>query len=450
MYRNSWRRLPSRRSSGQTLVVVAIAMVALIGMLGFIFDTSRVELHRRQTQSAADAAAQAAAFQLLGGLDRDRIEAARATAVSYASDNGVSAANVMVEIPPAAGPHANRDGFVRVRTIHNVNATLSRVFSSSPTMEVAAYATAGVVSIPIGSTMVVLDPTQRSALRVYGDGTFYILSAPAYVNSRDTEAVSIEGPTRITAETLSVAGGVDYPVKVSGRLQTGGLAVPDPFAHLVAPIITSRSEARLPDGTKLYTSPDSGGTAAWPALADIDRDKTLRPGIYWGGIAISKRATVTLQPGVYIMAGGGFSVYGKRTVVSGRDVFIYNTRNPYQPDGAGAYGNCIVSNSAVTLEAPTMASNPAYAGLLIFNDRSSSATISFDNRTSEILRNSLPDQAPIKGFIYSANGRVAIHDGGGSAGMGVVARTVTVEDGGTLGLADRNRIPRVPTVRLVD
>jgi len=450
MDRNFGRRLSSRRTSGQTLVVVAIAMVALIAMLGFIFDTSRVELHRRQVQSAADAAAQAAAFQLLGGLDNPRVENARATAVSYAGDNGVSAANVVVEVPPAGGTYANSNGFVRVRTIHNVNATLSRVFSGSSTMEVAAYATAGVVQAPVGSTMVVLDPLQRSALRVYGNGTFYIRNAPAYVNSSDTEAVSIEGPARISSQTLNVVGGVDYPTKVSGQLQTRALAVPDPFAHVVAPTITSSSEARLSDGSRISTSPDSGGTAEAPRLANIERDRTLEPGIYWGGIAISSSAKVTLKAGVYIMAGGGFSVYGRRTVVTGTDVFIYNTQDPYHPDGDGAFGNCVISNSAVTLQAPTTTANAAYGGFLIFNDRLSPATISLDNRTTETQRGVPLDQAPIKGFVYSANGRVQLHDGGGSSGLGVVARTVRVEDGGALGLADKDRIPRVPTVRLVD
>jgi hypothetical protein len=45
---------------------------------------------------------------------------------------------------------------------------------------------------------------------------------------------------------------------------------------------------------------------------------------------------------------------------------------------------------------------------------------------------------------------VQLSNGGGSSGLGVVARTVVVDKGAVLGQADKDRIPRVPTVRLVD
>jgi hypothetical protein len=226
--------------------------------------------------------------------------------------------------------------------------------------------------------------------------------------------------------------------------------VPDPFAGIAAPTIKSTSEASLPDGSKITTSPDSGGTAVSPKPTKIKKNTTLRPGIYWGGISISDSVKVTMQPGVYIMAGGGFSVTSRGSVVSGTGVFIYNTRDPYRTSGDGAFANCVISNSAVTLQAPTMAENPTYAGFLIFNDRLCATTISFDNATSDTGRGIPPDQAPIKGFVYSVKGSVQLSNGGGSSGLGVVARTVVVDKGAVLGQADKDRIPRVPTVRLVD
>jgi hypothetical protein len=42
----------------------------------------------------------------------------------------------------------------------------------------------------------------------------------------------------------------------------------------------------------------------------------LRPGVYRGGIAISGMGTVLLEPGIYVMDGGGLSVTGSAKVLS--------------------------------------------------------------------------------------------------------------------------------------
>jgi hypothetical protein len=198
------------------------------------------------------------------------------------------------------------------------------------------------------------------------------------------------------------------------------------------------------------SSRDSRGTAWEPKTALLGGTRTIRPGIYWGGIAISDGANITMQPGVYIMAGGGFSAKGSRCVVTGTDVVIYNTQDPYNTGGEGAFDKCVIEKAVVTLQAPTLAANPAYAGFLFFNDRANSTVVHLENRTAGMRTGIQAGETPLKGFVYAAGSRVEIQDGGGSAGLGIVARTMRVDNGGTLGLADKDRIPRAPTVRLVD
>lgn len=60
----------SRRAdhrSGQMLTVVAVFLIAMLGVLGLVTDTGIVEANRRHAQRAADAAAQAGAREMLFG-----------------------------------------------------------------------------------------------------------------------------------------------------------------------------------------------------------------------------------------------------------------------------------------------------------------------------------------------------------------------------------------------
>src|SRR4051812_27238454 len=51
---------------GQALVFFAVAITAVLAMLGLVFDGSNLQRNRRQLQNAADAAAYAGAYRLPG------------------------------------------------------------------------------------------------------------------------------------------------------------------------------------------------------------------------------------------------------------------------------------------------------------------------------------------------------------------------------------------------
>src|SRR5690348_8390640 len=54
----------SRRSRGQTIVIFALALTALIGMVGLVIDGGNAFAQQRKTQNGADAAAEAGATEL--------------------------------------------------------------------------------------------------------------------------------------------------------------------------------------------------------------------------------------------------------------------------------------------------------------------------------------------------------------------------------------------------
>ena len=55
---------PSRRRSGQTVVLMALALGVLLAMAGIVFDVGRLWLTRQQMQRATDAAAKAGANEI--------------------------------------------------------------------------------------------------------------------------------------------------------------------------------------------------------------------------------------------------------------------------------------------------------------------------------------------------------------------------------------------------
>jgi len=68
------------------------------------------------------------------------------------------------------------------------------------------------------------------------------------------------------------------------------------------------------------------GTAVAPALKTISAGSaTICPGTYYGGLMISGTAAVTMMPGVYYMAGGGFTVTNSAAVDGTAGVMIYNS-----------------------------------------------------------------------------------------------------------------------------
>lgn len=87
------RREPQR---GQMLVIFALALIALVGMVGLIIDGGDSFLQRREEQNVADAAAMAAGYASVNSLDPTSAAQAVATANGYT--NGVNGAVVTVNV----------------------------------------------------------------------------------------------------------------------------------------------------------------------------------------------------------------------------------------------------------------------------------------------------------------------------------------------------------------
>ncbi|MBI5395822.1 MAG: hypothetical protein HZA91_11035 [Verrucomicrobia bacterium] len=446
------KRHPQERSfgqaahpqSGQILPVIACVLIAMVAILGLVIDAGMIQANRRHAQRAADAAAQAGARWLLSGTNAANRLAAISAAQLYAAQNLILANNVSVEIPPTSSHYFNgSNGYVRVLVTRPVNTTFMRLFLRLPTANVAAYATAAAVPVPIPVTILALDPTGRASLKISGGGTLRVVGGAVQVDSGNAQALSLDGGAELQADEINVVGGANNPDQVQGPLNTGAPYYPDPFIAKDPPVFIDHNTVRYGDGAT--TSNGQHGSWNNPNTYNINGgNHTLDPGIYYGGIKITG-GNVTMRPGRYVMAGGGFSVSGNGTSVSGTDLFIYNTNDPFDPKGQGAFGDISLTGAA-NLQAPNTGADAYYKGLLFFNDRDPLNTTTVKLAGQTVSGN----DSPLVGFVYSVNGQVQITGGAGSAGLGVVAWNISISGGGTLGVTDPTRIPDDRAVRLVE
>lgn len=421
------RRQSARR--GSVAAVVAVLLIAVIGILALAIDTGLMFEDRRKSQGVADAAALAAAASLYtnfysinsayqaaptGPAVSTYVSAARSAALSVASTNGFANdgvdTTVTVNIPPtqstyftktaiearnsANGTSSNPYCYAEVIVTYRQPAAFARIWNAGPVWVQARAVARGEYGTSENG-IIALDPTANDAVVANGNGSgdtsgdLRVEGASIIVNSRNSNAIGTNGAQAEIMDSMPVrvVGGWDSadnfrdlngasipPVK-------GGVA-PDPYAYL--PDLTS-------SGLTSQNVPGGPGP------------KTLQPGAYSGNITLNPaEGPITLAPGVYHFAGN----LRVNTDISGNGVFIY--------------GDNLDLSGAGTVNLSPMTSG-TYKGITYFQNRSSSALANISGNAS----------SNITGVIYNKNGGVAL-SGNGQASIAsqVVAKTLTSNGNG--------------------
>jgi len=329
-------RLAHRDSEkGAVVAIVAVLLPVLLGCVGLAVDNGLLYAEKRQMQTAADATALAAAHEwrqqnFSGYADVAREDAARNGFLENA------AVDVEITVPPVTGPRAGDGNFVEIVIRQERPLFFMRAFSNEPAI-IEARAVAGLV--PADACVYILDPSASQALVAAGDARVTLEGCGVHVNSDSNNAARTVGGGSIDASSIGIVG--DY--SGSGFFptpQTGIYAAPDPLADLAAP--------------------STAGCNVTGQLEIMDT-QVLNPGVYCGGIRITAQGHATMNPGIYVMKGGGLDVHAGGEL-DGTGVMIYNTEAagyPYDPV-------LFSSNSSTELKAPTSGD---YKGILIFQDR---------------------------------------------------------------------------------
>jgi hypothetical protein len=244
-------------------------------------------------------------------------------------------------------------------------------------------------TITINPSIIVLDPKASGALSISSNASIKVTGV-VYVDSSSSSAISASGNASITASAIDVHGGVQKSgnATFSPAPTTGAASLSDPLASLPAPSTS---------GLTNYGSENLSGNSS----------ATIKPGIYTG-ISVSSNASLTMNAGIYIIEGGGFSVSGNATVTAS-GVLIYNAGSNY-PNSGGSFGPITLSSNGSIKLSP--ASTGSYAGVVVIQPAGNTQTLTFSG-------NSL---AGITGTIYAPAAELS---GSGNAQLNL---TLDVDD----------------------
>ncbi len=418
-----------RDERGQALPLLVAAMMVFVVMGVIVIDFGQMFADRREAQRAVDLAALAGAQDLPWEADDPnalaKLLAARASAEGFLDTNGYPAVASDVEVivtteygsdPRAIEVEARRPSIWRFGTLFGVGQP-----------SVGARAVAQLRTLPTEYGIMALSHAACQAFQVEGNVTLEVIDAGILVNSScPNYAIDIvgnvivesaqfdryyEGSTWITSNTT-----------VDPMPQSLGWRVDDPLSYLLEP-----------DPLTLPTSPDSGGTSASPALRSLGGggSQTLRPGVYWGGLSIAGNKDVVFESGLYVMAGGGFTIRGNGDI-TGDGVTIFNTTR------GGSCGAIDLAGGRPLGFSPQL-SGP-YESLTFWQSVGCTRTMVHGGTVDSL-----------SGLIYLPTAAYELAGDGTMSGVQVIASTVRVSGNGIVTIDYENgAVAEVWTVMLVE
>jgi hypothetical protein len=516
---------PASRSAprGQILIITAAALLVLLGIAALVTDLGMSWMLHRQQQNAADPGAIAAARWLIDPVTLKpswNQANAEADACFYAQENGffldddaacsaaVSSGALQVHTPPVSGPYAGSPQKVQV-VIDTTHPTFfGRLYGQS----IAHVATDAIAANDTGtsnsSSLVALQTECQagSAGSVNGGGTVNIFPTGGatdggyvHVNSPcggSTDNICSNG---VGSSALQISGTLKTPFAyvngsctyngsgANGLVCTGGSpclqedAVPmgDPLFDLPEPVLTDFPNGTCPDGTVLTASSTKGcnlppnGSAAdtyCPKDAGGINVCRLTPGVYYGGWDVGAKVRLELEPGMYILAGGGIKLSGTSSSIeavnspSGIEarITIFSTDGPNcatiaaQCEGAINFSAQQAFKAKALNTATCGAVSPkacTWKGILLWQDGTVAKTpqdVSIGGQSSTVLA----------GTIYAPKSLVTISGGSATTGctgvslgclsIQIISWRWTITGGGTLDMPyDPREIYQIPQRGLV-
>jgi hypothetical protein len=369
---SAWRLLRRllRQDGGNTLLIVAASMPAVMMSLGLGVEGGMMYLLRRQAQTAADAAAISGGMELVRG-HHDTVASAGKTASANNGFTHGGTVTVVVQNPPEQGTYAADPAAVEaiVSRPHpllfsSLFNTVDPLISARAVAKVHVAGEACVLALRVGATR---------GVETSGSASVNLQGCTLAANTNSTSALYMSGSGILHAESLWSAGGIYISGSSSTQFEQPPMeymwALPDPYASLSIP---------------------AGGSCTTNNASYSGQTVTINPGVYCGGISFGSGANVTLNPGTYYVRDGNFDVKAQ-AAVQGTGVTIILTGTTASTVGAVD----INANTDVTLSAPTGESD-TYRGLVFVQARDATANSKFNGGS----------RTKISGGLYFPNTRV--------------------------------------------
>jgi hypothetical protein len=422
-----------RKEEGQTLVLTAFCMCAMLGFLALSVDVGVCFRSKRALQTAADAAAVAGAQAYMWSqLASSARTAGQSASAANGYTDGASGVIVTINTPPTSGPNAGASGFVEAVVSAPV-ATPFMAMSGRRALTVSARAVAATPSN--GSACIWLMAPSGNGLSVKGN---YDIEAPGcgiYVNSPDSNALKVTGNGgTVNAAFLDVVGNNSGNHTTNPTTDTLNAGVrSSPWGNLSGPSYSGTSNActQTSSATEITTGATSGSKVSASSVAgsatnnivcftnsvQIDDGVTM-PGaadgvvyVFERNLTIATGATVTFGSG-NVSPSGGCTTNCSFSNEVGATIDLAGNNSTLNQN----------SNSILNIYAPASLT-AAYDGIAILQP---------STNTTELQIQFGSNNEVLDGYIYAPGAIVFMQDhGGGVTASGIVAGTL-YEDQSTL------------------
>jgi Flp pilus assembly protein TadG len=420
-----------RDESGQTAILTAVSLVAIISFLGLAIDLGNMRYQQRRLQAATDAAALAAGLEFRDCGTVNGCTAMQQATKNSAVENGYTGATfvqncgamptsgtgLMLNNPVcftgASDPNAGNRNYVEVVMKKYQPTYFAKIFGIS-TLPLSARAEATRAPVPciyaLEPNPIVINAIAVDALAVLN------AKCPIVDESKNAWSFGCNVLAAVNATSIHLSGGAE------GLLCAGISPNPTTYAPVPTPA----------DPLAYLPKPAIPATCAMSPLLGLTTIQilgkaTLYPGRYCGGLVIGPLANVTFMPGTYVLTPTGLlgiPLLGGMTitagaVVNGTGVTFYNAG----PSNGLTGGISFVANtnvlgviksiSNVSLTAPTTGT---YAGILFMQDPTNTAPASI---TASVLGG-----VKLQGALYFPTASVAYLAAGNAPFSIIVAKDI--------------------------
>jgi len=335
---------------GQAIVLIAFAIIGLIGMAGLTIDGGFAYSDRRNAQNAADNAALAAGRSFIRNEGYEAAALALANANGYNNNGTTNTVNIYK--PPQSGNYAGNSEYIQVVIVSHYQTTFARVLGITQMTNnvdaVARVIPSKKVHLFDGSAVVGLSPHDCKAVKYQGNANTTITGTGIYVNSDCLTSAFFNNSAaaQLTAPSMCSVGGITY--------EPGAINIPG---------------AQLQTGCEQYSYPSDDYIMPLPNCTTnaVKTGNSMSPGLYSSNQAFPPAGVTVLQPGIYCVD-ANFTLNGGDTL-SGSNVIIYMLNGNVTWNGG----------ATVNLSAPT--SGP-FQGLLLYSPYENPATIKINGSST--------------------------------------------------------------------
>jgi Flp pilus assembly protein TadG len=334
-----------RAEDGSYAIIAAVAMPVFVGLCGLGIETALWMYDQSEMQGAADSGAVSAATAD-STIVSDLVTQAKAVTASYGFVDGTDGTIITVNRPPLSGAYVTTSRAVEVTVQQPQSRLFTSIYSSSP-VNIGARAVA--IPAPGLGCVLALDKAASGAAAFKGSAAVALNKCSLYSNSANAVSVSAGGTSSLSTHSVRASGGVSGASNIDaehGIYQNQSPAL-DPYASFSSGSASGCTQTNL----------------------RVKTNMTISAGTYCGGIQVNAGAVLTLNPGIYYITGGDFTVNGGATVTGSGVTLVFTSQTGTNYATANINGG-----ATVNLTAPT--SGPT-TGIVLFGDRNMPMGTSF-------------------------------------------------------------------------